>query len=72
MIALVETLLIPIGVPVAAFVLMYMNRGQILAENEDVLAEFDGLLGDYKSEYYYWCVITARSVTSVTCAVLWA
>ena len=50
--ALAETILIPIGVPVGAFLLMRKHKTAILAEDEDVLHEFDGLLGDFKPTYY--------------------
>jgi hypothetical protein len=55
--ALAETILIPIGVPVGAFLLMHKHKTAILAEDEDVLHQFDGLIGDFKPTYYYWEVI---------------
>jgi hypothetical protein len=55
--AVAVTILIPIGVPVGAYLLMHKHKAAILAEDEDVLHEFDGLLGDFKPTFYYWEVI---------------
>jgi len=56
-IAIAVTLLLPIGLPLGAFYLMWRDRIKILAEQEDVMLEFDSLLGDYKVKCYYWEIV---------------
>ena len=45
----------PLGLPALLFFMLWKARAGIIAEDEDITAQFDFVLGDYKTEYYYWC-----------------
>lgn len=46
--AILLLLLWPIGIPLGIFVAMYKSREAILAEDEQALAYFAPMIGDYK------------------------
>jgi hypothetical protein len=55
--------LIPVGIPLGAYLMMRKHKAMILARDRDTIREFNSLLGDYEPEYYYWeCVELARKL----------
>jgi hypothetical protein len=47
----------PIGVPAVLLWRMYRVKDKILAEDTNTLKQFHFVLGDYKTEYWYWEVV---------------
>ena len=45
----------PFGLPAFLLYKLWGARVEILAEDADTLAQYDFVLSDYKTEYYYWC-----------------
>eukprot|EP01043_Picozoa_sp_COSAG02_P022872 COSAG02_NODE_1203_length_13900_cov_11.040287_7_plen_880_part_00 len=61
--AFIAILLVPIGIPVGAFLLMRRHEEKILAGDVDTLREFNVLVGDYEPQFYYWeCIELARKL----------
>jgi hypothetical protein len=50
-------LLWPIGLPAFLLYTMYTKKALLLAKDEDTMAQFDFVVGDYKIEYWYWEII---------------
>ena len=47
----------PIGLPALMFYKMYRARSEILAQDEDTLATYAFMLGDYGLEHWYWALL---------------
>lgn len=61
--AVLAILLVPVGIPVGAFLLLRRHEERILDGDVDTLREFNVLVGDYEPEFYYWeCIELARKL----------
>ena len=52
--AVITIILIPIGIPLGAFLWMRSYREKIISEDGDTLRQFNALMGDYEPTSYYW------------------
>ena len=46
----------PFGLPLFLLYKLWDAREDILAEDKHVIAQYDFVLADYKTEFFYWCV----------------
>lgn len=61
--AIFTIIMIPVGIPVGAFLILRRHEEKILAQDRDTLREFQTLVGDYEPQYYYWeCVELGRKL----------
>ena len=53
------TFLVPVGLPVAMFYLLYNERAALKTDGSKARIKYDFLCGGYFPEFYYW--VTSRT-----------
>ena len=60
----------PIGLPIVLLIVLYQRRELIRQGDEETLQELDFVIGDYKTEYWYWEVVElGRQVLHFVCTL---
>jgi hypothetical protein len=59
-------LLIPIGIPLYFFILLFKERQNIAQGDPEVIREYDALLGDYEPRCYYWEIVEMLKKLTLT------